>query len=298
MGRVLPGQRRILPQVGEALGHDAVVQHRRRLFRDPAEVAAGAVETPVDHRFEQGLLAGPDRLRQIAVLQRAQKLEGLGDPGQRLLGGLARETHRRVVHQAAHLAREPGVELAREHLVGLKTDRAVAPKLVARPWSLGRRCREQPICHDACHVRLRSAAHRGLEGVFPSRAASKRKAAPTPGQPRSSSCSVAGDFGALDPVDATVCSCAVGSAFRVIGAQWPRQGTRQQGRRQRGIGSIIARGIKCSQRHLSCEKRALELLMSRTLSMQASNLEANRRPDSILLSARCFSYQRLKFPTV
>jgi len=65
-------------------------------------------------------------------------------------------------------------------------------------------------------------------------------------------CSVAGDFGALDPVDATVCRYAVGSAFRVIGAQWPRQGTRQRGRRERGMGSIIARGIKCSQRHLSC----------------------------------------------
>ncbi|MGQ3297947.1 hypothetical protein [Reyranella sp.] len=41
------------------IGHDAVVQDRRSLLRDPAEVAAGAVETPVDHRFEQGLLAGP-----------------------------------------------------------------------------------------------------------------------------------------------------------------------------------------------------------------------------------------------
>ncbi|WP_422013650.1 helix-turn-helix domain-containing protein [Reyranella sp.] len=109
-----------------------------------------------------------------------------------------------------------------------------------------------------------------------------------PGQPPVIACSLGGDFGALDPVDATVCSCAARSAFRVIGAQWPRQGTRRQGRRQRGIGSTIARGIKCSQRHLSCEKRALELLMSRTLSMQASNLEANRRTESILLSATCF----------
>ena len=53
----MPGQRRVLLQVGDTLGHDAVVQHRRRLLRDPAEVATGAVETPVDHRFEQGLLA-------------------------------------------------------------------------------------------------------------------------------------------------------------------------------------------------------------------------------------------------
>lgn len=104
----------------------------------------------------------------------------------------------------------------------------------------------------------------------------------------------AGDFGALDPVDATVCSCDARSAFR-IGAQWPRQGTRQQGRRQRGIGSVIARGIKCSQRHLSCEKRALELLMSRTLNVQAPI--PMRTADRTRYCYRlCISYQRLKFP--
>jgi hypothetical protein len=122
---------------------------------DPAEVAGGAVETPVDHRFEQGLLARSDRLREIAVLQRAQKPVGLGDPGQCALGVTARETRHRIGHQAAHLAREPGVELAREHLVGLETERAVAPKLFARPWLRGRRCHGQPFCLDACHVRLR-----------------------------------------------------------------------------------------------------------------------------------------------
>ncbi|WP_422036114.1 hypothetical protein [Reyranella sp.] len=57
MGRVLPGQRRVTRQVGEALGHDAVVQHRRRLLRDPPQIVPGAVETPVDHRFEQDLPA-------------------------------------------------------------------------------------------------------------------------------------------------------------------------------------------------------------------------------------------------
>ena len=57
MSRVVPGQRRVTRQVGEALGHDAVVQHRRRLLRDPPQVVAGALKTPVDHRFEQGLLA-------------------------------------------------------------------------------------------------------------------------------------------------------------------------------------------------------------------------------------------------
>jgi len=61
-----------------------------------------------------------------------------------------------------------------------------------------------------------------------------------------------GDFGALATVDPTVGSCAKRSDFRVIGAQWPRQGARQQRRRERGIGSVIARGIECSQRHLSC----------------------------------------------
>ena len=83
----------------------------------------------------------------------------------------------------------------------------------------------------------------------------------------------AGDFGALATVDATAGRYATRSVFRVIGAQWPRQGTRQQRRRERGIGSVIARGIKCSQRHLSCEKRALELLMSRTLNLQAGRLK-------------------------
>jgi len=48
--------------------------------------------------------------------------------------------------------------------------------------------------------------------------------------------SLAGDFGALDPIDATVFSYAARSAaFRVTGAHWPRQGRRQQGRRERGI---------------------------------------------------------------
>jgi hypothetical protein len=55
-------------------------------------------------------------------------------------------------------------------------------------------------------------------------------------------CSLAGDFGALDPIDATVFSFAARSAaFGVTGAHWLRQGTPQQGRRQRGTGSIIAR---------------------------------------------------------
>ncbi len=101
-------------------------------------------------------------------------------------------------------------------------------------------------------------------------------------------CSLADDFGAFDPLDATVCSYVARSAFRLTGAQWPRQDMRQEGQRQRRIGSVIARGVKCSQRHLSCEKRALELLMSRTLNIQASNLETNRRPEPILLSATCF----------
>ena len=250
---VLPsvrGQRRVLPQVGEALGHDTVIQHRRRLLRDPPEVAAGAVETPVEQRFEQGLLAGPDRLTQIAVLQGAQKPGGLGDAGQRALGVPARETRHRIGHQAAHLAREPGVELAREHLVGLKTERAFVPKLVARPWVRGRRCREQPFCHDACHVRLRSAGHRGLEGALAVACRIEKESGSDARTAPVIVCSLAGDFGALDPVDTTVCSYAAMSAFRMIGAQWPRQGTRQQGRGQRETGSIIARGIKCSQRHL------------------------------------------------
>ena len=42
MSRAVPGQRCVTRQVGEALGHDAVVQYRRRLLRDPPEVAAGA----------------------------------------------------------------------------------------------------------------------------------------------------------------------------------------------------------------------------------------------------------------
>jgi len=53
----VPGQRRVLLQVGDTLGHDAVVQHRRRLLRDPPQIVPGAVETPVDHRFEQDLPA-------------------------------------------------------------------------------------------------------------------------------------------------------------------------------------------------------------------------------------------------
>ena len=153
MGPVLPGQRRILPQVGEMLGHAAVVQHRRSLRRDPPEVAAGAVEAAVDQRFQHRLLAGPDRLREVPVLQLGQQRDGPGDPGQRRLGVLARETRRRVGHQAAHRAREPGVEPARERLVGLEAQRMVIPELVARPWVRGRRCRGQPFRLDACHVR-------------------------------------------------------------------------------------------------------------------------------------------------
>ena len=71
---------RLCPRCRSVVTHP-VVQHRRRLLHDPPTVAAGAVETPVEQRFEQGLLAEPDRLRQIAVLQRAQKPDGLGDPG-------------------------------------------------------------------------------------------------------------------------------------------------------------------------------------------------------------------------
>ncbi len=114
--------------LGQTFGHAAVVEHRRSLTHDPAEIAAGAVETAVDQRFELGLQARALRLRQIAVLQLGQQRDGLGDPGQRALRLTARETRRRIGHQPADRAREPGVELAREHLVGLQVERAVAPK--------------------------------------------------------------------------------------------------------------------------------------------------------------------------
>ena len=133
MGPVLPGQRRILPQVGETLGHDAVVQRRRRPRHDPPELAAGAGEAAVDQRFEHRRLPRAPCLPQVAVLQLGQQRDGPGDPGQRRFGVLPRETRRRVGRQATHLAREPGVELAREHLVGLQVERAVIPELVARP---------------------------------------------------------------------------------------------------------------------------------------------------------------------
>ncbi len=68
-----------------------------------------------------------------AVLRLGQQWEGFGDPGQRALAVLARKTRRRIGHQAAHLAREAGVELAREHLVRLKAERAFIAKLLARP---------------------------------------------------------------------------------------------------------------------------------------------------------------------
>jgi hypothetical protein len=44
-----------------------------------------------------------------------------------------RETRRRIVQQAAHHDRAPGIELAREHLGCLKTERAFVAKPVARP---------------------------------------------------------------------------------------------------------------------------------------------------------------------
>jgi hypothetical protein len=50
---------------------------------------------------------------------------------QRTYGLPARETRRRIVQQAAH--RDPSIELAREHLGCLKTERAFVAKPVARP---------------------------------------------------------------------------------------------------------------------------------------------------------------------
>ena len=132
MGRVLPAQRRVPPQVGEALGHAAVVQHRHRLLHDPAEVTAGTVETAIDQRLEQRLLARTDRLRQTAVLQFAQQRDGLGDPGQRGLGVAAREARHRIVHQAADLSSKPGIELAHQRLAGLQAERVVVPEAVKR----------------------------------------------------------------------------------------------------------------------------------------------------------------------
>jgi len=68
-----------------------------------------------------------------AVLRLGQQRDGFGDPAERSLGVAARETRHRIGHQAADRAREAGVELAREHLVRLKAERAFIAKLLARP---------------------------------------------------------------------------------------------------------------------------------------------------------------------